>query len=130
MPCCSECQQAADAPCAAFFTTLITEGDTTVDSDSSSSSSSSEISSSNSEDDDGLPPSYVWLLALKGLYSGHYLNERRAITKSSDSLHLLLGDWKFNHPDIFCLFLRITPQCFDNLVETIKDDEVFHNGSN
>jgi hypothetical protein len=41
-----------------------------------------------------------------------------------------MEDYKINCPEIFRSYLRITPDCFDNLVSIIKDKGVFHNNSN
>ena len=34
-----------------------------------------------------------------------------------------------NRPEIFRSYLRMDPSCFDDLVNVIKDDDVFHNNS-
>src|ERR1700731_3225681 len=131
MPYCRERQQAADALYAAFVTALITEHEessSSSDSDQSSSGSSSLSNSSSSDSDDhGLRLSELWLAALGDLYSQRYLNKQVSINKSTDCLQLLLHDWRLNRPEIFCTFLWITPQCFEDLVETIQADKVFHN---
>ena len=69
------------------------------------------------------------LETLGNLYSQWYLKEHTEINKSSENLKLLLTDWKVNWPEIFRSYLRITPQCFDDLITTIQDDPVFHNNS-
>ena|ERR1700675_279188 len=50
--------------------------------------------------------------------------------KHSTLLHLLLTDYKSNRPEIFRSYCRIDPNCFDDLVNILRDDEVFHNSSN
>jgi hypothetical protein len=150
MPALTERQLAADALHQTFLVNLITEimdqqlqddSDSDSDSDmemevdeSSSSSSSTGISSSSSsassEYDEG--PSIVdsYLHSMEQLYSQRYLAERGKITKSQVQMRLLLDDYKYNRPEIFRSYLRITPECFDDLVIAIADDEVFHSNSN
>ena len=71
------------------------------------------------------------LLEAKGdLYSQGYLNTHEDIMKDRTQLHLLLTEYKVNHPAIFHSYLRIDPSCFDDLIEVIKDDEVFQNNYN
>lgn len=109
------------------------EGETTVNSDSSSSSDGSESdcssTSSSSPGDDGLLLGHLWLVALGQLSSRRYLNERESINEGAECLQLLLHDWKSNRPETFRTFLRVTPQCFEDLVKTLRVDEVFHNNS-
>lgn len=70
------------------------------------------------------------LLQLAGqLHSRRYLNPRSSIRKTPSQLHLLLHEYRANHPRLFRKFLRVTPYTFDTLVQLIKDDEVFHNKS-
>jgi len=38
--------------------------------------------------------------------------------------------YKASFPDIFRSFVRMSPACFDTLVNSIKDHPVFHNNSN
>ncbi|TFK59474.1 hypothetical protein BDN72DRAFT_780670 [Pluteus cervinus] len=112
--------------------------DESMDSDSSSNSSdsfnldsSSSSSSSSSESDSGMADAldfYVEAMAM--LYADRYVEDRQKIPKTQDQMELLLGDYKTNHPHIFRSYLRITPGCFDDLVNTIADDDVFHNNSN
>jgi hypothetical protein len=131
----------ADALHQAFLVNLITEAESQLyeegfDSEYSSSASSrsskdSESSSSSSSDDEPLPPTSEAILeALGQLYSERYFNARREINKDGTQLHLLLHDYKFNQPAIFRSYLRIDPGCFDDLVQVLKDDPVFHNNSN
>ncbi|KAG6806816.1 hypothetical protein H0H93_002417, partial [Arthromyces matolae] len=67
---------------------------------------------------------------LAQIHSTRYLNQREVIKKSPALLRLLLHDWKLNRPDIFRSYVRIDPDCFDSLVDVIKDDPIFHNQSN
>jgi len=146
MPALTEHQLAADALHQTFLVNLITEimdqqlqdySESDSDSDremevdeSSSSFSSTGISSSSSsassEDDEG--PSIVdtYLQSTEQLYSQCYLAERGKITKSQDQMWLLLDDYRYNRPEIFHSYLRITPECFDDLVAAIADDEVLY----
>ncbi|KIJ93235.1 hypothetical protein K443DRAFT_125668 [Laccaria amethystina LaAM-08-1] len=43
---------------------------------------------------------------------------------------MLLTQYKTGFPDIFCSYLRITPECFDSLLESIQHHEAFQNNSN
>jgi hypothetical protein len=66
---------------------------------------------------------------MANLYSERYMAERTHIPKSQKLMHLLLNDYKFNHPIIFRKYLAVDPACFDALVEAIRDDEIFLNNS-
>ena len=133
MPNQTERQQAADALQMAFLVNLVAEHEEELlrlDEDSSSSSSHGDTTDSSTDDE--LAPSISDMLmeSLGELYSKRYLKERDKINKSNNHLQLLLTDWKFNQPEIFRSFLRITPQCFDDLVTTLQDDPIFRNNSN
>jgi hypothetical protein len=80
--------------------------------------------------DDEPTPAECYVDAMAELYSEWYLNEHWKIDKSPVLLRLLLDNYKYSHPEIFHSYLQINPDCFDNLVTTIQDDEVFHNNSN
>jgi len=129
MPYQTERQQAADALQRAFLVNLMAEHEEELLNFDNSSDSSS--SSSDSSDDEHVPSISDMLLGTLGeLYSERYLKERGHIDKSEDHLQLLLTNWKVNWPEIFRSYLRITPQCFDDLVATLHDDPIFHNDSN
>jgi hypothetical protein len=139
MPSPTDRQLAADALHQAFLINLIAEAEALVyedtsDSDSSSGSSSSGTDSSShssSSEDEPLPStSEAFLAALGDLYSQRYLNERENNIKDKTQLHLLLSEYKVNRPEIFRSYLQVDPSCFDDLVEVIKDDGIFHNDSN
>lgn len=148
MPTTTERQQANLALEQAYVLSLMAEAEAEVlqmgydsgsdypDSDSSKSSSSSDetssgSSTSSSSDDGAHYSSAEAMLHLMGeLNSERYLNERRPIAKTDGLLRLLLDDWKVNHPKIFRSYLRITPSCFDELVDVIRDHPVCHNDSN
>ena len=70
----------------------------------------------------------LYLMASFCLYNIFYCI--RKISKTDENLHILLRDWKINRPERFRSYLRITPQCFDDLIATIRDDPIFHNNSN
>ncbi|KAI6103723.1 hypothetical protein EDD16DRAFT_1641061, partial [Pisolithus croceorrhizus] len=126
MPTQSEWQQLTVAILPAYLAMLSSESQSLVDpqtssdSDSGSEDSGSTDSLSDAEDME-IPTASDSLL---------YLAECHPIPKSGQSLHLLLGDWKHNRPDIFRAFVRMTPECFDALLEIICTDPVFHNQSN
>ena len=140
MPSKTDRQAAADALHQAFLVNLIAEAEAQLHdegsdseystSDESSTGTTDSSSSSSSDDEDVPPASQVYLDALGELYSQRYLNSREAITKDGTQLRLLLTEWKVNRPEIFRSYLRIDPTCFDDLVNVIQDDEVFHNNSN
>jgi len=153
MPSQTNCQLAADALHQAFLVNLIAEiearellegydsdsgsseglaledEDTSSSLDESSSDSSMDISDPELLDDD-LDAAKTYLHIMGELYSQCYLAEHQDIIKSRNQLHILLHDYKEKQPDIFRSYLCITPECFDDLVLAIKDDEVFHNKSN
>lgn len=147
MPTLTDRQLAEDALHRAYLVNLMAniEAETWVDVDSDSDSSgsdsygsssssdwdsSSSSSTSSSSSDEDPTPAELYLEQLGELYSDHYYNERGEIGKSREFLHRRLGDYKHNRPEIFRAYLCITPACFDDLVDSIKDDEVFQNQSN
>ncbi len=72
----------------------------------------------------------TYLQSMEQLYSQYYLAEHGKITKSQVQMRLLLDNYRYNRPEIFHSYLRITPTCFDDLVAAIADDEVFQNNAN
>lgn len=112
-----------------------------VDSDSSSSSggyephsdnmpSSHSGSSSDPSGDEQQPSMSQHILdSMAELYSSHYLNERHDIPKTHDNLHHLLHTYKNDFPDIFRSYMRMSPACFDAILDAISADPVFHNNS-
>lgn len=64
------------------------------------------------------------------LYKNFYIEERRKIPKTCENLNILLTQYKTGFPDIFRSYLRITPECFDTLLESIQHHEAFQNNSN
>lgn len=105
--------------------------DDSEDPDTDETSSDSCSSTDSSSEDEVLPSTSESILdTVAELYSQRYLNARDPITKSNTTLHILLTDWKLNHPDIFRSYLHINPPCFDALVLAIQDEDVFHNNSN
>jgi len=134
-------QLAGDVIHQAFLVSLVAEGEAQLLQDArepdytSSESpehpgSSSSSSSESSSDDEPLLASDALLDVSGQLWSKHYFTTQELITKDSNQLYLLLHDYKINWPEIFRLFLHISPGCFDAAAEVIKDDEIFHNNSN
>ncbi|VDC04986.1 unnamed protein product [Peniophora sp. CBMAI 1063] len=95
-----------------------------------SSSSSSDSGSDTDSDDEDFPVSSAILDKLANLFSERYLKDRLLIRKTSELLDLLLNDYKINRPEIFRSYLRVTPQCFDDLVKALGPHAVFQNKSN
>lgn len=75
------------------------------------------------------PISELLLLGLISIHRHRYLNERRDIPKSTETLHLLLNIWKLERPEFFRSYLRVTPATFDVLLTAIEDDDIFQNNS-
>jgi len=131
MPSTTERQQLTEALHKALLFHLITELEQDAESsDSSSSSGTSDDDTSDSEDEEGDSQMEDHIHSIAALYTNHYNNTRKAITKTGVNLELLMEDYKINCPEIFRSYLRITPDCFDNLVSMIKDEGVSHNNSN
>ena len=97
---------------------------------SASSTDSSAISSSSDDDSDFRTPAETYVHHMGNLYSERYMAERTEIPKTQVFMRLLLGEYKDRFPHIFRSYLHIDPHCFDSLVESIHDDEIFHNNSN
>ena len=76
--------------------------------------------------DDDLPLSHGILEALAGIHAKWYNKE---IKKSGEQLYLVLHEWKYSEPAIFCAYLWVTPGCFDKLVEALRHHPVFQNRS-
>jgi hypothetical protein len=131
MPSTTERQQITEALHKALLFNLIVEAELEQDAESSDSSSgTSDDNTSESDDEEG--PSQVedHLHSIAALYTDHYYNTRDSITKTDVNLQLLMEDYKINCPEIFRSYLRITPDCFNDLVSIIKDEDVFLNDSN
>ncbi|KAF8804571.1 hypothetical protein BYT27DRAFT_7107251, partial [Phlegmacium glaucopus] len=145
----TDCQLAADAPHRAFLINFVADleqreldfasdsedSDDDMDDGSSSdscstSAASSSESSDDSDDPDFMTPAETYVHHMANLYSKHYMAERTNIPKTQGLMHLLLNDYKVNHPQIFRNYLCIDPDCFDALVKVIRDDEIFLNNSN
>ncbi|TFK59784.1 hypothetical protein BDN72DRAFT_780272 [Pluteus cervinus] len=134
MPWQTERQQASDTLFKAFLVQLVVEADVALSSaagDDEDDLYDLEALSDDESDDDDEPPlaSQTILETLAGIHINHYHSEREPIHKSHSHLHLLFYDWKFNSPEIFRSYLRMTPACFDKLVESISSHPVFHNAS-
>jgi hypothetical protein len=106
------------------------DDDLDMDVDSSEDSSSDSESSDDDSDPDLITPAETYIHHMANFYSERYMAERTNIPKSQQLMHLLLNDYKVNHPLIFRSYLSIDPACFDALVEAIRDDEIFLSNSN
>ena len=105
------------------------DSDSDLDMNSSSSSSSSDfftLDGSGSSDPGEPTAAELYINHMAELYSQCYLAERQHIPKSKELMQLLLVEYKLNRPEIFRSYLCITPDCFDELVNAIEDDEIFH----
>jgi hypothetical protein len=131
MPPTTERQQITEALHKALLFNLIVEAELEQDAESSDSSSgTSDDDTSESDNEEG--PSQVedHLHSIAALYTDHYYNTHESITKTDVNLQLLMEDYKINCPEILRSYLRITPDCFNDLVSIIKDEDVFLNDSN
>jgi hypothetical protein len=83
------------------------------------------------DDDDYLAffISGMLLQSLRQLYTTRYLEKHVRILKSTDTLHLILTEYKKNRPNIFCTFLWVSPTTFDALLAAICKHPVFENDS-
>ena len=90
----------------------------------------SDSSSGWGPEDDTCRVSDSVIEACHELYQTFYIEERRKIPKTCENLDLLLTEYKSRFPDIFRSYLRILPQCFDSLLETIQHHSAFQNKSN
>ncbi|GLB35610.1 putative DDE superfamily endonuclease [Lyophyllum shimeji] len=70
------------------------------------------------------------IAAVEELYRERYINERRDIPKTEENLRLLLDSYRHNFPDIFRSYLRISPDCFNELVKSIEHHPAFSSNSN
>src|SRR5882724_10031061 len=129
MPSTTERQKITEALHNTLLFNLIIEAEQVMES-SDSSSGTSGNKTSESEAEEG--PSQVedHLHSIAALYTDHYYNTCKPITKTDVNLQLLLEDYEINRPEIFRSILWITPDCFDDLVSIIKDQDVFLNNSN
>ena len=130
MPRKTDRQQATDALSHAFLTQLLIEAEANLDDNSDSDLDIDEGDSSlGSDSDDNTLLSHTLLEALAQIHAHRFINERREIKKSGIQLYLLLHEWKYSDPGIFCLYLRMTPGCFDKLVDVLHPHAAFHNKS-
>jgi len=130
MPATTERQQITEALHKALLFNLITELKQDAESSSNSSSDISDdstTSSSESENKEGAYQMEDHLHSMAALYTDHYYNTYKSITKTGVNLQLLMNDYKINCPEIFKTYLQITPNCF---ISIIKDEDVFLNNSN
>ncbi|KAF8801585.1 hypothetical protein BYT27DRAFT_7226771 [Phlegmacium glaucopus] len=111
------------------FASDLEDSDDNMDDGSSSDSCStsatpSSKSSDNSDDPDFMTPAEIYVHHMANLYSERYMAERTNIPKTWGLMHLLLNDYKVNHPQIFRNYLRIDRDCFDALVEMPVEQQV------
>jgi len=86
------------------------------------SESDSEAGSSDSEDNYSDDPITEGIIkSIEELYKERYVGPWRDIPKTQENLRLLLDNYHKNVPDIFRSYTRVTPECFDKLVNSIKD---------
>ncbi|KAG1805224.1 uncharacterized protein BJ212DRAFT_1544182 [Suillus subaureus] len=125
-------RQAIQAVYDAYVLNLITQTQSTINHElyGSSNGSNSDHSSS-SDTDENLEitnaTGQVFLQLASDLYSQRYLTDQININKSGQDLTLLLTDWKLNHPEIFCSYVRMSPESFNALLAAIQDDPIFQN---
>lgn len=109
-----------------------------LDAMNSDSDSSNEMRSTDSHSDAGdespelaiLPPSQLLSAALSALHSQCYLYPRGSIIKpNSTLLRMVLDIWRHEQPDIFHIYLCVTPAVFDALVEVLSHNSIFYNSS-
>ena len=106
----------------------MTDSDSSISSTDSNKSSGDSLSASSLECNDGVKDTLLKSLSL--LYQDRYQEEQRKIPKTGDNMEKLLTVYKAGFPNIFRSFVRMSPACFDTLVNSIKDHPVFHNNSN
>ncbi|KAG5650684.1 hypothetical protein H0H81_011377 [Sphagnurus paluster] len=143
MPRSTERQDFADALEEAFIVQLMMELEEKVERELASSSDDESDSSGGSgkadespaemeesdDDKDMKPLSETLLEGLAEAFVNRYHNQRGKISKSKINLDLLLGNYKTSRPDVFQSYFRVTPACFDVLVEAISSHMVFRSGT-
>ena len=141
MPHLSDRQKHANALLEAFILQTIIEAQESTsqpDTDSTGSDWETDLEDNNSStssdwgmgEEDECPISDMVIEACHRLYENFYIEERRKIPKTCENLDMLLTQYKTGFPDIFRSYLRITPECFDSLLESIQHHEAFQNNSN
>lgn len=124
MPRVTERQENVNALLDAFILHLVAQ----MEADAFCVDPDSDNSSDTDVDDD--PITDALLKSIEALYNERYTVPRCDIPKTHENLQLLLDEHRKHFPDIFHSYTRITPECFDNLVDSIKNHPVFHNNSN
>jgi hypothetical protein len=76
-----------------------------------------------------MTPAETYVHHMANLYSERYMAEHTEIPKTQEFMQLMLGEYKDRFPHIFRSYLHIDPDCFDSLINTICDDEIFQNNS-
>lgn len=105
MPSTTERQQITEALHKALLFNLITELEQDLESSDSSSGTSDDDTSSESEDEEGASQTEDHLHSIAALYTDHYYNTCKSITKTGVNLQLLMEEYKVNHPEIFRSYL-------------------------
>jgi hypothetical protein len=145
MPTLTDCQLAAKALHRAFVVNFVVDlenqeldfssdsegkdSDDDMDNFDSSSDSATSSSSSNTDGSDFMTPAETYVHHMANLYSERYMAEHTEIPKTQEFMQLMLGEYKDRFPHIFRSYLHIDPDCFDSLINTICDDEIFQNNS-
>jgi hypothetical protein len=123
--------EAEDSTLSSIIEDLFPPADSDSEYSSDSDSSGSSCSEPGFSTDSILPPLSSNLAeSILELHSKRYLNERIPIRKNGSLLQMTLNEWRHNRPEIFRRNLRLNPDTFDALVDSIKDNPVFHNNSN
>ena len=139
MPLLSDRQKHANTLLEAYVLSVILEaqeGTSMHDTDSTGSGwntdsdAASDASSGWGPEDDTCNVSDLVIEACHKLYQTFYIEECCKIPKTCENLDLLLTEYKSSFPDIFHSYLRLSPQCFNSLLETIQHHEAFQNKSN
>ena len=127
MPHLTERQEDANALLNAFIVHLLAQ----MEADAFRAGANLESDSGSSDLEDGNDPITEGIIkSIEELYKERYAGPQRNIPKTQENLHLLLDNYHQKFPDIFRSYIHITPECFDDLVNSIKDHPIFHNNSN
>lgn len=80
--------------------------------------------------DNDNPITEAILKSIEDLYKERYTVPCWHISKTQENVYLLLHKHHMDFPNIFQSYTHVTLDCFDNLVNSIKDHPVFHSNSN
>lgn len=126
MPRCTERQANTRALLNAFIVHLVAK----MEADAYRAGNDSESDSDDSNEDDDDPITEAILKSIEDLYKERYTVPRRDIPKTQENVRLLLDNHRKDFPDIFLCYTCVTPNCFNDLVNSIKNHPVFHSNSN